>query len=77
MSTVASARTMNRLLAALPYAEWLHLEPDLEWVDLEPGAVLYEYGVVLKHAYFPTTAIVSLVTAESRPPRWQRADRDP
>lgn len=63
MSHVASARGMNRVLAALPYAEWLELEPDLEWVELAPGAMLYESGVVLKHACFPTTAIVSLVSS--------------
>jgi CRP-like cAMP-binding protein len=63
MSTVASARTMNRLFAALPYAEWMDLEPDLEWVELEPGAMLCESGVVLKNAYFPTTAVVSLVSS--------------
>jgi len=63
MSAVASARTMNRLFAALPYAEWLDLEPDLEWVELEPGAMLCESGDVLKHAYFPTTAVVSLVSS--------------
>lgn len=63
MSTVASSRTMNRLLAALPYAEWRDLEPDFEWVELESGAMLYESGVVLKHAYFPTTAVVSLVSS--------------
>jgi CRP-like cAMP-binding protein len=63
MSSVASARTMNRLFAALPYGEWLDLEPDLEWVELDSGAMLYETGVVLKHAYFPATAVVSLVSS--------------
>jgi CRP-like cAMP-binding protein len=63
MSHLESVRTMNRVLAALPYAEWLDLEPDLEPVDLAPGAMLYESGVVLKHAYFPTSAVVSLVSS--------------
>lgn len=63
MSPVASARTTNRVLAALPYAEWLDLEPDLEWVELAPGAMLYESGVALKHAYFPISAVVSLVSS--------------
>ena len=63
MSPVASVRTMNRVFAALPYVEWLGLEPDLERVELAPGAMLYESGVVLKHVYFPTTAVVSLVSS--------------
>jgi len=63
MSPVASFRTMNRVLATLRYAEWLDLSPDLERVELAPGAMLYESGVVLKHAYFPTTAVVSLVSS--------------
>jgi CRP-like cAMP-binding protein len=63
MSHAASARRMNRVLAALPYTEWLELEPDLEWVELAPFAMLYESGVMLTHAYFPTTAVVSLVSS--------------
>jgi hypothetical protein len=40
MSPVAYARTRNRVLAALPYAEWRDLEADLEWVELAPGTML-------------------------------------
>jgi hypothetical protein len=47
MSPVAHPRTTNRVLAALPYAEWRDVEPDLEWVELAPGAMLYESGVAL------------------------------
>ena len=58
---MADAIRDNALLAALPDAErarWLsHLEP----VELPLGAVLYEAGNRLTHAYFPTTAIVSLI----------------
>ena len=63
MSPVAFARTTSRVLAALPYAEWRALEADVEWVELAPGTMLYESGVVLKHAYFPITAVVSLVSS--------------
>jgi len=63
MSPVAHARMTNRVLAALPYVEWLELEPDLEWVELASGAMLYESGIALKQAYFPTTAVVSLVSS--------------
>ncbi|MCX2863270.1 Crp/Fnr family transcriptional regulator [Paucibacter sp. PLA-PC-4] len=51
----------NRLLAALPEAEWQRLQPLLEAVELPLGAVVYESGGTLSHVYFPTTAIVSLL----------------
>ena len=51
----------NKLLAALPDADWLQLAPHLEWVDMPLGHVVYESGVTLSHVYFPTTAIVSLL----------------
>ncbi len=49
----------NRLLATLgDHANrW---SDELETVDLTLGKVLHEPGVVMGHAYFPTTAIVSL-----------------
>ena len=51
----------NHLLAALPDAAWQRWLPQLEWVDLPLGKVLYESGATLSHVYFPTTAIVSLL----------------
>jgi len=51
----------NELLAALPDAEWQRWAPQLEWVDMPLGQVLYESGSTLAHVYFPTTAIVSLL----------------
>ena len=50
----------NHLLAALPPAEFERLAPHLELVPLLLGQILYEPGGQLQHAYFPTTAIVSL-----------------
>jgi CRP-like cAMP-binding protein len=50
----------NHLLAVLPAAEFERLAPHLELVPLLLGEVLYEPGGLLLHAYFPTTAIVSL-----------------
>jgi CRP-like cAMP-binding protein len=50
----------NHLLAALPTAEFERLAAHLEPVPLPLGEVLYEPGEQLGHAYFPTTAIVSL-----------------
>lgn len=51
----------NRLIAALPDAEWQRWQSHLEPVDLPLGKVLYESGMPLAHVYFPTTAIVSLL----------------
>jgi CRP-like cAMP-binding protein len=50
----------NHLLSALPTAEFERLAAHLELVPLRLGEILYEPGGRLQHAYFPTTAIVSL-----------------
>ena len=50
----------NHLLAALPAEEFERLSPHLELVPMPLGEMLYEPGEQLRHAYFPTTAIVSL-----------------
>ena len=60
MALAADPR-QNRLLAALPDAEWAHWLPQLEPVELPLGKVLYESGSKLTHVYFPTTSIVSLL----------------
>jgi CRP-like cAMP-binding protein len=51
----------NQLLAALPDADWLRWRMLLEPVAMPLGQVLYESGVPMTHAWFPTTAIVSLM----------------
>jgi CRP-like cAMP-binding protein len=51
----------NQLLAALPAEEWQRWLPQLEWVDMPLGTVLYEPGATLSHVYFPSTSIVSLL----------------
>jgi len=50
----------NHLLAALPPAELERLLPALEWVSLPLGQAVCESGAQLHHAYFQTTAILSL-----------------
>jgi CRP-like cAMP-binding protein len=60
MALAADPR-QNRLLAALPDAEWARWLPQLEPVDLPLGKVLYEPGSTLSHVYFPTTSIISLL----------------
>jgi len=52
---------LNHLLAALPAAEWARWLPQLEWVEMPLGQVLYESGRTMSHVYFPTSAIVSLL----------------
>jgi signal transduction histidine kinase len=56
----------NRLLAALPAAELQRWLPRLEPVELSSGQVLYEPGRAPRHAYFPTTAVVSLLYMTER-----------
>ncbi|MEO6016488.1 MAG: Crp/Fnr family transcriptional regulator [Polaromonas sp.] len=51
----------NLLLAALPEAQLQRWLAALEWVDMPLGHVVYESGKTLKHVYFPTTCIVSLL----------------
>lgn len=53
--------SQNHLLAALPTAEFESLLPHLELVALPLGDMLYEPDRQLQHAYFPTTAIISLL----------------
>jgi CRP-like cAMP-binding protein len=55
-----SGPNQNRLLAALPTAEFQRLVENLELVPLPLGDVLYEPGSQMQYAYFPTTAIASL-----------------
>jgi CRP-like cAMP-binding protein len=50
----------NHLLAALPPEVFERLAPHLELIKMPVGKVLYDTGGQLQHAYFPTTAIVSL-----------------
>lgn len=52
--------SQNHLLAALPTAEFERWAAHLELTPMPLGQILYEPGEQLKHAYFPTTAIVSL-----------------
>lgn len=51
----------NHLLAALPAQDFERISKLLEVVTLELGQVLYESGDRMEYAYFPTTAIISLL----------------
>ena len=51
----------NHLLNALLPAAWERLYPHLELVEMPLGKALYESGDVLRHVYFLTDSIVSLL----------------
>jgi len=51
----------NHLLAALPVEVQDRLFPHLELVPMPLGKVLYESGDTLRHVYFPTDSIISLL----------------
>ena len=60
MGTTPDPR-QNHLLAALPADEYARLLPNLKLVPMSLGQALCESGVEMRHVYFPTTCIVSLL----------------
>jgi len=52
---------LNHLLDALLKADYDRLFPNLELIEMPLGQVLCESGDKLKHVYFPTNSIVSLL----------------
>ena len=57
----------NQLLNALSPAARERLYSHLELVEMPLGKVLYESGDVLRHVYFPTDSIVSLLYVMAPP----------
>src|SRR6266480_2690749 len=51
----------NRVLAALSGQEFKQLLPELEPFPLIFGARIFEPGEIIRHVYFPTSGIVSLL----------------
>jgi CRP-like cAMP-binding protein len=51
----------NHLLDALPGGDFERIAAHLEVIPMALGEVLYEPGAKLRHVYFPTTSIVSLL----------------
>lgn len=67
MPVATSIPIANSLLAALPRAEYAQLSSGLESIKLAAGAVLYQPGGPILHAYFPNNCVVSLLAVvESR-----------
>jgi CRP-like cAMP-binding protein len=61
LTSIATAARANHLLASLPETDFRRWLPQFEAVDLPLGKVLSESGRTSTHAFFPTTAIVSLL----------------
>jgi CRP-like cAMP-binding protein len=59
--TTFSVPADNRLLAALPRAEYERLMPYLERVHLPRGKVLFDAGDHIGHAHFPMNGVASLL----------------
>ncbi|SDU22858.1 Crp/Fnr family transcriptional regulator [Halopseudomonas salegens] len=59
--TIVVSPTHNHILNALPADVRLRLFPYLELTALPLGKVLYEPGDKMRHLYFPTDSIVSLL----------------
>jgi CRP-like cAMP-binding protein len=55
----------NRLLAALPGKEYQRLLPQLEDITLNFSQVIYEPGETIRHIYFPSDSVVSLLAPEN------------
>ena len=53
--------SQNRLLAALPDVEWRRWRARLEFIEMPLGQTLAEAAVTQPYAWFPTTAIASLL----------------
>src|SRR3569832_1374088 len=53
----------NRILAALPPGEFARIQPQLEPVYLEKGKLVYLTGDRIRYVYFPTTGLLSLLSA--------------
>ena len=51
----------NQILAALPAADYKRLLSALEFMELPLGHVIYEPDMVMTHAYFPVSGIVSML----------------
>jgi CRP-like cAMP-binding protein len=59
MITIAEAK-QNHILGALSDDVLLSWLPNLEWVEMPLGAVLYESGEKVRFVHFPAAALVSL-----------------
>ena len=61
METSQDTPSRNRILAALPSAEFDRVAAQLEPFELPVDTVLYEANAPITHVYFPTSGCVSMV----------------
>jgi CRP-like cAMP-binding protein len=59
--TPANPRALNRLLQALPKADFEALRPHLQSAEMIKEAVLIEAGAPLTHLYVPESGIISMM----------------
>jgi CRP-like cAMP-binding protein len=52
----------NVLLSKLPREQFESLKPGLQLVDLEPPVVVFEANQPVRHAYFPESGMISVVS---------------
>jgi CRP-like cAMP-binding protein len=65
VSADRSAVSSNSIVHALSHLEGKRLVASCTALELRYGAVLFQPGEVLKHVYFPTSGLVSLLTPAS------------
>src|ERR1700704_2400912 len=58
---MAAVQHPNRLLAALPAADFELLSAQLKPIDLVHEKVLFEAGDLIQRVYFPHSGVISLV----------------
>jgi CRP-like cAMP-binding protein len=62
MEAAVHTSIKNRILAALPESEYQRLAPHLTPYELAHGKILYDFGDTIEYVYFPSSALISLVT---------------
>lgn len=61
-SSLPQAPAKNLLLSTLPGGDYERLRAELEPVNFIPGRVLYEIADTVRHAYFPLSGMLSLLS---------------
>ena len=62
MAATSNLSLRNRILAALPAAEYERLLPNLKAVTLEYKQVIYEPNKIIRHVYFPNDSVISMLS---------------
>ena len=62
IDAAADRRPRNQLLAGLSATEWKRVRPHFELVNMEQRELIFDPEVPIAFAFFPDTAIVSLVS---------------